>query len=136
MPSASTGWHGKSAPSRWDVRDVDTGPERVGGWWGAYAQIVDEYRRRIHLPLRETVPVEGWADLASDAGLRLIERTTVEIELPLESPEQHWQWLLAHSLRGLYDAVDEPGRGELHERALRPVSDDHPPGGASLVTDA
>lgn len=112
------------------------GSERVDGWWGEYAQIVDEYRRRAQLPLRETVPVEGWADLASAAGLQVIERTTVEIALPLESPEQHWQWLLAHSHRGVYDALDEPGRKELHERVLHSLSDEHPSGGMSLITDA
>jgi trans-aconitate methyltransferase len=112
------------------------GPKRADGWWEAYAGIVDEYRRRAQLPPRDTVPVERWADLASTAGLRVVERTTVKIELPLESPEQHWQWLLAHSHRGLYDALDEPGREELHERVLQSLGDEHPSHGTSLITDA
>ncbi len=112
------------------------GTEHADGWWGTYAQIVDEFRRRTQLPLRETVPVERWDDLASAAGLRVIERTTVEIALPLESPEQHWQWLLAHSHRGLYDALDEPGRRELHERVLESLCDEHPSRGLSLIREA
>lgn len=112
------------------------GTEHADGWWGTYAEIVDEYRRRTQLPPRETVPMERWADLASAAGLRVIERATMEISLPLESPEQHWQWLLEHSHRGLCDALDEPGRRELHERVLQSLGDEHPSGGMALITDA
>lgn len=112
------------------------GSEHPDPWWRTYALIVDEYRRRTQLPPRETVPMEGWADLASAAGLRVIERTTMEFSLPLESPEQHWQWLLQHSHRGLYDALDEPERRELHERVLQSLGDEHPSRGMSLITDA
>lgn len=110
--------------------------DRVDGWWAQYAQMVDEFRARTQLPPRDAVPVEGWVDLASAAGLRVVDRTTVEIELPVESPEQHWQWLLAHSLRGLYDALDEPGRRELRERVLHGLSDKHPSRGMTLISDA
>lgn len=112
------------------------GPKRADGWWEEYAEIVDEYRRRAQLPPRDTVPVERWVDLASAAGLRVVERATVEVSLPLESSEQHWQWLLAHSHRGLYDALDEPAREEFHERVLQSLGDVHPSGGTSLITDA
>jgi ubiquinone/menaquinone biosynthesis C-methylase UbiE len=111
------------------------GPERSEGWRCLYLQIVDEYRRRAQLPPRETVPVERWADLASAAGLRVAERVTVQIALPLESLDQHWRWLTAHSHRGLYDALDEPGRREFQERVLQSFGDEHPSGGMSLITD-
>jgi SAM-dependent methyltransferase len=110
--------------------------EHTEGWWVAYARIVDEYRRRAQLPPRETGLSEGWADLAPAAGLRAVERAAVEIVLPLESPEQHWQWLLAHSHRGLYEALDEPEREGFHERVLHSLDDEHPSGGTSLIVDA
>ncbi len=109
--------------------------ERLEGWWARYMDIVAEYRRRTEIPAREPVRAERWADLASAAGLRVTERATVEISLPLESPEQHWQWLLAHAHRGLYDALDEPGRRGLHERVLQSLVDEHPCGGTSLIVD-
>ncbi len=110
--------------------------ERPDGWWATYMDIVGEFRRRTEIPAREPVPAERWEDLASAAGLRVTERETVEISLPLESPEQHWQWLLTHAHRGLYDALDEPGRRCFHDRVLQSLVDEHPSGGMSLIVDA
>jgi hypothetical protein len=70
------------------------------------------------------------------AGLRVVARTNVEIVLPLEGPEQYWSWLLAHSLQGLHDALDETNRWALHDRVVSSLREDHPAGGRQLVVGA
>ncbi len=68
--------------------------------------------------------------------LRVVQRETVPISLPLTGPGQHWEWLLAHSHRGLYDALDEAGRENFRETVLRSLQEEHPSAGYDLLAEA
>lgn len=74
--------------------------------------------------------------MAVAAGLRVVDRTTVEVCMALDGPEQHWDWLSAHAHRGLYNALDGPAQEEFRDRVLESLRTEHPTGGTQLLTNA
>jgi ubiquinone/menaquinone biosynthesis C-methylase UbiE len=112
------------------------GPGMREGWWAQYNSIVDEFRSRANLPVPPVVTGGSWDELAAAAGLRVVQRETLPVALRLTGPGQHWEWLLAHSHRGLYDALDEAARDNFRETVLRSLQEDHPSAGAHLLADA
>jgi len=112
------------------------GPGMQEGWWAKYNSVVDDFRFKANLQDRAVVSGILWDELATAAGLRVVQRQTVPIALPLTGPSQHWEWLLAHSHRGLYDALDEPGRENFRETVLRLLEEEHPSAGCDLLAEA
>jgi len=106
------------------------------GWWAKYNSVVDHFRSIANLGDRAVVPGGSWDELAAAAGLRVVQRETVPISLPLSGPGQHWEWLLAHSHRGLYDALDEAAREDFHKTVLRSLQEEHPSAGCDLLAEA
>ena len=112
------------------------GPGMQEGWWAKYNSVVDQFRSMANLGDRAVVPGGSWDELAAAAGLRVVQRETVPISLPLTGPGQHWEWLLAHSHRSLYDALDEAGRENFSETVLRSLHEEHPSAGYDLLAEA
>lgn len=112
------------------------GPGDNEGWWAAYGRIVDEFRERAQFPKATPPPRELWDEMAVAAGLRVVDRTTVEVCMALDGREQHWDWLSAHTHRGLYNALDEQAKEEFRERVLESLRTEHPTGGTQLLTNA
>lgn len=112
------------------------GPAHHEGWWAAYGRIIDEFRGAAHMPVAAVPPSERWDEMAAAAGFRRVDRSTVDVRLPLEGPEQHWDWLLVHSHRGLYNALDAGNQEEFRSRVLQSLRADHPAGGTELITNA
>jgi ubiquinone/menaquinone biosynthesis C-methylase UbiE len=112
------------------------GPGMQEGWWAKYNSIVEDFRSQARLGDRMVVPGGSWDELAAAAGLRVVQRETVPIALPLTGPGQHWEWLLAHSHRGLYDALEEAARENFRETVLRSLQEEHPSAGHDLLADA
>ena len=107
------------------------------GWWATYGQIVDELRERAQFPKVAPPPRDAWDDMAATAGLRVADRETVEVSIPLDGgPEQHWDWLTIHVHRGLYGALEQPAREEFRERVLESLRTEHPTGGTQLSRSA
>jgi hypothetical protein len=69
-------------------------------------------------------------------GLRSAEHTAVEIDLPIEGPAAHWEWLQMHGNRWLYDALPESDCAEFRRRVLGSLHDHHPAGGTRLIAGA
>ncbi len=111
------------------------GPDNEG-WWVAYGHILDEFRERAQFPKATPLPTDLWQKMAVTAGLRIVDRATVDVCIGLDGPEQHWDWLLAHAHRGLYDALDRQAQQEFRERVLQSLRTEHPTGGTQLLTDA
>ena len=112
------------------------GPGMQEGWWAKYNSVVDDFRSKANLPDRAVVPGGSWDELAAAASLRVVQRETVPIALPLTGPSQHWEWLLAHSHRGLYDALDEAARENFRDTVLRSLEEEHPSAGCELLAEA
>jgi SAM-dependent methyltransferase len=112
------------------------GPGHTEGWWVPYGQILDEFRERAQFPKSPPLPRDLWDEMAVTAGLRLVDRATVDVCITLDGPEQHWDWLLAHSHRGFYNALDEQAQDEFRERVLQSLRTEHPTGGTQLLTNA
>jgi len=112
------------------------GPGDSEGWWVPYGQILDEFRERAQFSKATPFPTGLWGDMAVAAGLTVVDKLTVEVCLPLDGPEQHWDWLVTHAHRGLYNALDRPAQEELRERVLQSLRTEHPTGGTELLTNA
>lgn len=112
------------------------GPGMQEGWWAKYNSVVDDFRSKANLQDRAVVPPGSWGELAAAAGLRVVQRETVTIALPLTGPRQHWEWLMAHSHSGLYDALDEAARENFRETVLRSLQEEHPSAGYDLLAEA
>lgn len=112
------------------------GPGMQEGWWASYNSVVDHFRSLANLGDRAVVPGGSWDELAAAAGLRVVQRETVPISLPLTGPGQHWEWLLVHSHRSLYDALDDAGRENFRETVLRLLDEEHPSAGYDLLAEA
>jgi trans-aconitate methyltransferase len=106
------------------------------GWWAKYNSVVDHFRSKANLQERGVVPGISWDELSAAAGLCVVQRETVAIALPLTGPTQHWEWLLAHSHRSLYDALDEAGRENFRKTVLRSLQEEHPSAGYDLLAEA
>jgi trans-aconitate methyltransferase len=106
------------------------------GWWAKYNSVVDHFRSKANLQDRAVVPGSSWDELAAAGGLRVVQRETVPIALPLTGPRQHWEWLLAHSHRSLYDALDEAARENFRKTVLRSLQEEHPTAGYDLLAEA
>jgi len=112
------------------------GPGDNEGWWVAYGQILDDFRGRAQFPKATPLPRELWDEMAVAAGLRMVDRATVDVCIPLDGPEQHWDWLLAHAHRGLFNALDGQDQEKFRERVLQSLRTEHPTGGTQLLTNA
>jgi len=112
------------------------GPADNEGWWAAYGEILDEFRARAQFPKATPPPRELWDEMAVTAGLKIVDRATVDVCIPLDGPEKHWDWLLAHSHQGLYNALDGLAQEKFRERVLQSLLTEHPTGGSQLLTNA
>lgn len=112
------------------------GPGMQQGWWAKYNSVVDQFRPKANLPDRAVVPGRSWHELAAAAGFRVTQTQTVTIALPLAGPEQHWEWLLTHSHRTLYDALDKEAQEDFRVTVLRSLREDHPSAGYDLLAEA
>jgi len=65
----------------------------------------------------------------------MVDRATVEVCIPLDGPEQHWDWLLAHAHRGLYNALDEQAQEKFRERVLQSLRTETPSGGTPAIDE-
>lgn len=111
------------------------GPSTDGGWWASYGQVVDEFTQRI--PPRPTNgPARSLADCAEHAGLHAEGRWNTEVSFPVEGPEAHWDWLMSHGSRWLYEALEPADRAEFRDRVLRTLREDHPTGGTRIIAGA
>ncbi|MFD6952452.1 hypothetical protein A6A08_03695 [Nocardiopsis sp. TSRI0078] len=114
------------------------GPSSDGGWWARYGEVFEEFRaaHALEAPAGMGGPHPPWEELAERAGLRYTRTAAVEVELPLDGPRAHWDWLLSHGNRWLHDALDEPHRRALERRVLRSLEEHHPTRGHSLIAGA
>lgn len=111
------------------------GPSNDNGWWAAYEQLADEFRQRAGLEVG-AAPEVKWEELANAAGLRIIDRSKVEVALPIDGPEAHWQWLQSHTQGALYAALDEDSRAEFRARVMESLDQQHPARGYQLIQGA
>lgn len=114
------------------------GPSDDGGWWAAYGAIVSEFTQRLAggpPPGHRPTPL-AWESEGVDVGLVLVEKRNTEVCLPLDGPERHWEWLMSHGTRWLYDALDPDSRAEFRTRVLRSLRNDHPYKGSRLIAGA
>jgi SAM-dependent methyltransferase len=114
------------------------GPSADGGWWASYGSIVETFSAKVAgaTPNGMTHEPMSWQRRAERAGLRLLEQRDVEVSLPIEGPSAHWEWLLSHGNRWLYDALAEPDREEFARQVLCSLVREHPAHGTRLVAGA
>jgi ubiquinone/menaquinone biosynthesis C-methylase UbiE len=136
------------------------GPCPADDWWERYGEIVDEFTIRLtggRLSGTEAAPAsaessseasveapsepehnhhEGAAELLARVGLRLVDHTVAEIDLPIDGPEAYWQWLQMHGNRWLYDALSEPDSAEFRRQVLESLHNRHPAEGKRLIAGA
>lgn len=114
------------------------GPSADGGWWAAYGRIVAEFTARAEhaSPAGSPDASAPWEVRAEHAGLRHVDRTRVEVSLPISGPAAHWSWLMSHGNRWIYDALDDTDRAEFERRVLRSLDEDHADRGNRLIAGA
>jgi hypothetical protein len=89
-----------------------------------------------------------WAEPAADArvldaaaeleriGLRPVDHSHAEVDLPIDGPDAYWQWLLMHGNRWLYELFSESDREEFRLRVLDSLVNHHPAHGKRLIAGA
>ncbi|WP_165436189.1 class I SAM-dependent methyltransferase [Amycolatopsis suaedae] len=112
------------------------GPSEDGGWWAGYGEIVAEFTARLTGDVPPGMADEPWDEVAEQTGLRFTRTSTAEVRLPVDGPRAHWDWLLSHGNRWLYDALGEADRAEFAERVLASLRDAHPTGGRDVIAGA
>ncbi|WP_232666783.1 class I SAM-dependent methyltransferase [Pseudonocardia sp. TRM90224] len=116
------------------------GPSTDGGWWERYGEIVAEFTDRLDggaaAGLDPAEAVTEWDAVLARAGLVVVDVHTTEVDLPLDGPDAHWEWLMSHGNRWLHDALGETDRAEFRNRVLRSLDEDHPARGTRLIAGA
>jgi len=97
-----------------------------GGRWDRFNAIGDAFR-----------PVAGAAEVArptdvhalfSAAGLTELRRESIEVHLPVDSPQRLWDFQMSHGFAGYIRSFTRPDQQEFHRRAmaeLQRMHDDH-----------
>lgn len=112
------------------------GPSDDGGWWGAYDEVVAAFAARTAVPAGSQGSSSSWETSARAAGFSVSEHTLRQVALPVSGPEAHWEWLLTHGTRWLYDALGESDRAEFREAVVNSLRKTHPTGGTQIIAGA
>lgn len=112
------------------------GPSDDGGWWGAYWELAAAFAARTTVPAGSQGSSSSWETSARAAGLSVAGHTLRQVALPVSGPEAHWEWLLSHGTRWLYDALGESDRVDFREAVLNSLRKAHPTGGTQIIAGA
>ncbi|MBO0838203.1 MAG: methyltransferase domain-containing protein, partial [Actinobacteria bacterium] len=112
------------------------GPSDDGGWWRAYGEVVAAFAARTAVPAGYQGSSSSWEKSARAAGFSVSEHTLRQVALPVSGPEAHWEWLLTHGTRWLYDALGESDRVDFREAVLNSLRRAHPTGGTQIIAGA
>jgi ubiquinone/menaquinone biosynthesis C-methylase UbiE len=107
-----------------------------GGWWDAYYEVVAPFAARTTVLAGPQGSSSSWETSARAAGFSVSEHTLRQVALPVSGPEAHWEWLLTHGTRWLYDGLGESDRAELREAVLNSLRKTHPTGGTQIIAGA